>query len=73
MRQRSANLKVGPPVGKAFYGFPPGNIQCVAIDTIDFGERFDEVRRIALIPAKSGPNRVGINCYMQVSGLLRTT
>ncbi len=56
MRQGRADGKVGPSIAEAFYSFAPRDIQRVIIDGIDFGKRFDQVRRIALVPAKSSPN-----------------
>lgn len=67
MWQGSADGKVWPPVAEAFNSFPPGNIQRITIDVINLSERFNQIRCVALVAAKSSPNRVGVNCYSQVA------
>ena len=63
--QRRPNGKVGPSVAETFHRFSPGNVQRVVVDGINSGKGFNEIRRVALVAAKSSPNRVGVNCYSQ--------
>ncbi len=74
-RQRNANEgsvgksgaggEIWPPVTESTYGLTSRNIDRVLIDRVYFGEGFDEMRRVAFISAKTGPNRVSVNCYSQ--------
>jgi hypothetical protein len=64
--QRGANGKVGPPVAEAFPGLASGDIKRVLVDGINLSQSFDQMRRIALVPGKPTPNRVGINRDTQV-------
>jgi hypothetical protein len=66
MWHRAANEKVGPPVAEAFHGLALGHIKSVLVDGINLSQRFDQMRRIALVPGKPSPNRVGVNRNAQV-------
>src|SRR5712691_2005129 len=65
MRQRDANSEIRPAIVEAFQSLAPGNIQRVIIDSIDLGERFNQICGVAFVSGESGPNRVGVNCYTQ--------
>jgi len=72
--QRGTNGKVGPSVAETFHRRSPGNVQRVVVDRINSGKSFNEIRRVALVAAKSSPNSVGINCYSQAAcGSLRSS
>ena len=66
MRECGSNSKVGPAIFESFQGLSLGDVNCVLILLIDLGEGLDEIGSITLVAAKSGPNRVGINCDTQV-------
>jgi len=67
MRQSGTNRKIWPPVVETFQSGAPGNIQRIAVDGIDLCQGFNEIRRVALVAAKSGPHRVGVDCDSQVA------
>jgi hypothetical protein len=68
MGQGGAYGKVWPPVIEALPGFSPGNVESVLIDRINLRESLNQIGCIAFIPAKSSPNRMGVNSNTQVAG-----
>ena len=65
MRQSLTNLEVRPTVCETLNRVILSDVQCVTIARVNFGEGFDQVGSISLIPAKACANRMSIDSNMQ--------
>ena len=56
VRQSPATGKIGQTIIEAIYCFALGDVQRVAADRIDLGERFDQINRVTLVPGQPSAN-----------------
>ena len=70
VRQGAPHDKVGPPSTETIDGLRTGDEKSIAVDRIDLRERFNQMRRVAFVTCKPGPDRMGVDCDAQVLLLL---
>lgn|SRR5262245_10991267 len=65
VRQRLFHTEVGPPITKPFNSLAFGDVKCVAICLIDFGEGLDQVSCVGFVAAQFGSDGMSINGDVQ--------
>ena len=65
MRQRQSNRDVRPARSETLDCLALRHVQSITIGRIYLGQRFDQVRDVALITGQTGPDRVRVYGDMQ--------
>ena len=65
VRQRCANVKIGPAFVKTLAGLASRNVDSVVIDAVDLRQRLNEINGVAFVAPKLRPNSMSIDCDPQ--------
>ena len=65
MRKGRANFEIGPTLVEAIARLVSGDVDSVAVDAVDLGQRLDQIYGVAFVAPKLRANSMSIDCDPQ--------